>query len=227
MTCAFAVLSSFAATASPVHQELLAGLGSRHLLQDLQNNQSAPQALQAAKPPPSIPKGGSCNPGFGSGVMGDCADGLKCKFEDPLPYFDAPGVCVDKSPAQKVVGEGGHCGGFIDPAPVCDKGLNCVLDILPDVGGVCKKTSQLIQKGGICGGFVGAQCEPGLTCDYQAIGVGSSAGLCVDGSCRRCAKEKRMSVCGTAPDSQSRTYPSRCYAKCLGATHIRMGSCAK
>lgn len=280
-TCVIIILSFVAASASASNLNEYRGhsKGSRQLLQ----NPAAQVAM--GLPRPVIPRGGKCNPGFAGGVMGDCAAGLKCKFEDPLPYFDAPGVCVDK-PAEIVVGEGSSCGGFRVTPVVCDKGLTCDYSKNPpnvaDAPGICKKVPPkeagegevcggysfvtrdpkpcskglkcdfsknppnvtdlpgicvksgppalaLIKKGGICGGFVGAQCEAGLTCDRNAIGVGSSAGICVDSSCTKCNNTRRQvpeTVCGTNPvTNQRKSYPSRCYAKCLNATNITDGSC--
>jgi hypothetical protein len=39
--------------------------------------------------------------------------------------------------AAPVAGEGEHCGGFIQNAPVCAAGFHCKLGAIPDTGGTC------------------------------------------------------------------------------------------
>ncbi len=67
-----------------------------------------------------------------------CPDGSYVGRTGPNCEFTACPVATSTTSNPPVVGEGEHCGGFIQNAPVCATDLHCQLKVsMPDTGGTC------------------------------------------------------------------------------------------
>ena len=129
----------------------------------------------------AVISGGSVGVGAVCGSdKAQCADGLKCAFNDKIP--DSSGICLQVSAA------GGSCGEILGPQyiHVCIEGTRCVKDdnlLMFGGSGLCIKVAQENES---CNETTGPAnmhvCEQGLECivpDYPPGYVGGH------GSCRK------------------------------------------
>ena len=121
-----------------------------------------------------------------------CEKGLEC-FVDPNGPTDVPGTCVVPTPScvHPVSQEGGRCAGYYQnpcDASVCEKGLECELDLnVPDKPGTCvvpAPCNKVSAVGGQCGGMTQDPCdanicEKGLECFVDPNGPTDVPGTCV------------------------------------------------